>query len=203
VIKGAITLAEDRTVERTFNSNGGDLLSTYQGVKSFRITYTTIRFFPRNIENFFENLVMIDLWKVNLEEISSRDLKPFANLIRLSLSGNKITILEENLFEHNKNLEVIELADNRISKIYSVFNELQNLKSLDFSNNPCHSAKVEYDQSLTLITVKEINEKCGDKEVNPCESIELEVEKLKKENAELKKQNAKLKRENSKCKKVG
>jgi len=58
--------------------------------------------------------------------------------MQLWLYGNNLEILEENLFEFNPNLELIELGSNKIAHIDpKVFDNLIKLKSLNLVSNKC------------------------------------------------------------------
>jgi Leucine-rich repeat (LRR) protein len=62
------------------------------------------------------------------------------NIRIISLAGNHFEVIDENLFENNKNLENIWLNDNKIKAISSeMFNNMTSLEDVDFRNNTCHS----------------------------------------------------------------
>ncbi|XP_070493049.1 putative leucine-rich repeat-containing protein DDB_G0290503 [Chironomus tepperi] len=97
-----------------------------------------IHFFPRGLNKIFKNLKGIYIYFTGLKEIHQSDLKHFLNLKVLSLSGNSLEILENDLFEFNPDLEDIYLYSNKISHIDpNVFDKLTKLKTLYLSSNAC------------------------------------------------------------------
>jgi hypothetical protein len=98
----------------------------------------TCKQFPRNLENYFPNLEMIVMEGANLMAIQKFNLQPFAKLRFLYLPRNSITTLENNLFEANINLEIINIDSNRIKAIgFQVLKPLTNLKQISLLNNGC------------------------------------------------------------------
>lgn len=94
--------------------------------------------FPRNIGQFFPNLVAIGLWGNQLSSISSADLEFLPDLKLLSVRKNKIEGLHKNLFQSVPKLEWISFADNLIQSIEdNLLSDLSNLTFVDFQNNSC------------------------------------------------------------------
>lgn len=94
-----------------------------------------LKFFPKNVENFFPNLKIIDLSLNSITSLTNSDLKPHQHLRRLILERNQITVLERNLFDGmslkyiNLDYNNIEHADNDI--------QLPMHSHLSFQNNTC------------------------------------------------------------------
>jgi hypothetical protein len=74
----------------------------------------------------------------NLVAIEKSHLQPFTKLRFLYLPRNVITTLENDLFEANINLEVINIDSNRIKAIgFQLLKPLTNLKQISLLNNDC------------------------------------------------------------------
>lgn len=100
-----------------------------------------INFFPRNLGTIFKNLETIIIQSGNLKEISSADLKPFGEKLKiLNLFGNSIEAIEVDLFAFNLNLRKINLGGNKIKHVdHDSFKMLKALKELKFERNSCYS----------------------------------------------------------------
>jgi Leucine-rich repeat (LRR) protein len=74
-----------------------------------------------------------------LRELSRDDLQQFGeNLREISLSNNKIEVIDGDLFDDTPNVEKITMANNKIGFIESgAFGNLTRLKELSVANNPC------------------------------------------------------------------
>lgn len=119
----------------TININGSQKLTNVQG---FSARDHQIHFLPKNIKAFFPKLEVLELFKTGLKKISSRDMKNLENLKYLSLSHNKIEVLEANLFQYNRGLKTVILNNNKISLIEpTAFKGLVDLKHLQLQNNHC------------------------------------------------------------------
>jgi len=104
----------------------------------FRIYNKTTQYFPRGLENVFENLKVIEISHGHLRDIRRDDLNPFELLEVLYLYSNDIEILEEGLFDNNMNLKFITLSENRIIHIdENAFDNLHQLTDLYLNRNEC------------------------------------------------------------------
>ncbi|KAL7024029.1 hypothetical protein ACKWTF_012878 [Chironomus riparius] len=137
VTSGSIETIRQKCVE----SVSGNHLSGYddQQITSLGISRATTIYMPRGLENYFPELVSIDIYKVGLSEVHQEDLKPYKELKFVSFAENKLRHLEENLFMHNPKLEVILLYRNQIKSVGAVFKNLNNLRSMNFDGNECSS----------------------------------------------------------------
>lgn len=137
-------------------------------VKVFQSDNKEIKFFPRKITKFFENVETVLVNDGNLQEITKHDLEQFgAKLIRLMLSRNRIEVIDADLFEYNKNLETFYIDDNKIKHIEtSAFNELKLLNSIDFGPNPCVPQELNDDlttsHSEVFKLIKIVGKECKD-----------------------------------------
>lgn len=82
----------------------------------------------------------IDLEGCGLQEVTSDDLKPFSNLLQLSLDDNRLKQLPHDLFVHNKKLERIDLGGNWLMHVGpEIFSHLPQLATVYMRHNPCTS----------------------------------------------------------------
>lgn len=93
-------------------------------------------FFPRNIEEFFPNVAVIDFSNNSISSISNQNLIPFPNLRHLGVASNRISSLDSNLFSGLNSLRFILLSDNAINSLDSnLFAGLNSGSFIDLSNN--------------------------------------------------------------------
>jgi hypothetical protein len=93
---------------------------------------------PQGIENFFENLLGLEVWSCQLSTISFEDLRPFPNLIILGLEINQLTSLDGNLFRNTPNLRWLSFQDNKIRNVgVGLLNNLNQLTTVNFLQNYC------------------------------------------------------------------
>ncbi|CAG9810380.1 unnamed protein product [Chironomus riparius] len=98
----------------------------------------TIHYFPTGFDKFFKNIKAIYIYICGLKEIHQSDLKVFPNLVYIYLSGNAIEVIEDGIFDYNKNLEFIGLNEKNIIHIdSSALNELDKLRYFRGLNVPC------------------------------------------------------------------
>lgn len=122
-----------------------------------------LKVFPNGLSKHFnaEKIRFIFFVSAGMKEIHQSDLSGFTKLKTLNLSGNRIAIIEENLFQYNTELEFINLSWNAIKSISPhVFNHLENLSNLDVLHNICISRYAIASRLQVLDLVKEISEKC-------------------------------------------
>lgn len=117
--------------------------ATNNDVKLINIEKQTYNQIPDGIINFFPNLEGFMMQDSNLKNISSADLRPYRRLKYLSLVGNDIQFLENDLFIHTPRIVYINLAWNLLKNIGTdIFESLTFLKSISFFRNPCSTAEV-------------------------------------------------------------
>lgn len=138
-------------------------------------------FFPKNIESYFPNLLIISIDNCGLTEIHQEDLKAFVYLQKVVIRQNLLEEIEENLFVFNKNLKEINLSDNRLKFIDSkVLDGLSSLSEVFLSKNACidSGARNAYDIKEILMKVVEKNCSNGDKKM---ETLRSEVNLIKEQ----------------------
>jgi len=122
--------------------------------------HSNVYYFPRGLEKYFKNFKMIYVG-AHLKEIRQVDLKPFTMLKELHLVGT-IETLEDGLFDYNLDLELIFIAENKISHIGSnVFDKLTKLSSLYLDLNTCINMKAYYDKTGVQDVIRTAKAKCA------------------------------------------
>ncbi|KAG5679654.1 hypothetical protein PVAND_009209 [Polypedilum vanderplanki] len=117
---------------------------TDDDVKYFLIEEANLTYFPKNLGNIFKNLEMIAIYYSELIDITSEDLKPFPKLKYLRIWGNPIEVIREDLFIHNRELQVLALYDNEINHIdRKALSHLNNLRAVLFNRNKCKFGRNE------------------------------------------------------------
>lgn len=105
--------------------------------------------FPRNLEKFFPNLLVIQIWSGKLTSITAADLSPWPNLAFLSLSFNKIETLEGDLFRNNQKLTYISFLGNSIINVgLDLLSNLNELKEVYFSSTRCLNANAATPEAI-------------------------------------------------------
>ena len=129
-------------------------------VESLSILQSNHVHMPHKMDEYFENIVCLDVFRVGLTHIHHEDLQQYPNLKYLSLNENKLKNLDRYLFQYNPELEVIVLYKNQIQFVNQAFYELENLRSLDFTENRCHTGEVKNSVSQTKNLVQQIYNRC-------------------------------------------
>lgn len=84
--------------------------------------------FPRLLGNFLPNLAVLSLSQCRLRKIERKDLMGLRNLKQLMLAGNKISELPGDLFQSTPMLEAVSFYGNRITLIdVNIFAPLKKL----------------------------------------------------------------------------
>lgn len=134
-------------------------------------------YFPSGVENFFPNLSTIAIASTGIKSLKNRDLEKFPKLKILNLKGNQIEELNSNVFELNKNIEKVDLSDNKLKYIGSDI--AKNLKVIDLSNNICINATAKNTLELEELKLKLLascdknNEKLHDAPVGEVATVSL------------------------------
>lgn len=119
----------------TYNHLPGKNYTDFKGVNFMN---QKLNVFPRNIEKFFPNVSRLSIYEGNLKNISSNDLKPFPDLVRLYISNNYIERLPGDLFQYNPKLILIAIDYNNVFYIgFNIVSELKFLEVFSFRKNPC------------------------------------------------------------------
>lgn len=128
-------------------------------VLGLKIENANIQFFPKGLENIFNDLKLIWIEKCNLKEIHQYELTLYSNLEYLFLGHNDIEILEEDLFKFHPNMKAISFWNCKIFHIHpNVFDNLLSLKELWLPKNGCIDMKTNPNSVSAVIG--EVKAKC-------------------------------------------
>lgn len=141
----------------------------------------TLKYFPQGMEKIFNNLKVIDFYRVEMVEVHQSDLKPFPDLVVLYLGHNEIKTLESGLFDHNPKLQVIAFPFNGVKEIaYNIFDNLNHLSKIWLKGNEC--IDTDYNSRHEMSTAKEVvKELCGPVTESITEESELDDNLLEHE----------------------
>lgn len=120
--------------------SSGDHLVGYDndGVRGLNIVGQICNFLPLNMNTTFGHLEAIQVQNSGLQQITKNDLSGFPKLRGLWLRENSLTVLEKDLFIYNRNLEYIQLNDNKIMHIDAdLLNALPNVNVANLAFNYC------------------------------------------------------------------
>ncbi len=107
-----------------------------EDVTSLTITSQNMGFFPKNIDEFFPNILSIELYNNSISSVSNAHLIQFPHLWYVGLSRNRISVLDSNLLSGLDSLKRVNLAVNEITSIESnLFAGLNTGTGIDLSNN--------------------------------------------------------------------
>lgn len=156
-----------------------------KSVNAFLVHNQNCEYFP-NISDFFGNIEGIAIQKSNLRKITKKDLKGFKNLKSISLFGNRLKIIENELFRYNPKLELVSLFNNQLQPIFpSAFDNIINLKILYLNSNPCINQDALQSSDIEKIKC-EIVSKCKvDEQLREFAEIESQSMKFSEENEKL------------------
>lgn len=158
---------------------------TLDNVQGFECENKKTFYFPKNLEKFFKDLIMIDINYGPLKEIHQSDLKPFKKLKCLELFHNEIEVLENGLFDFNPELEMIWLSSNKIFHVDpEIFDKLiGKLSYFSLDTNECISEHAINDTKLVEEILKNVTKLCVnpkiyvDKILTKIERIEVKFQK--------------------------
>ncbi|CRL03190.1 CLUMA_CG016958, isoform A [Clunio marinus] len=98
-------------------------------------------FIPKNIDQFFPNLISLSFIGTGIESLYSSDLKVFPNLTQIDFTNNLIRQLNFHVFDENLALMAINFQSNPLVHIgHGVFDVLNRLVSIN-TVGTCHSIR--------------------------------------------------------------
>lgn len=154
-----ILSAEDAVITSVTGTHFED--KTNDDVVSISFDFKNMTFFPRGLEMFFKDLKAIHVYRGTLKELHQSDFKELSKLIVISIGATQVEVLEEGLFDYNRELQYIFLVYNRISKIEpNVFDHLNKLESLDLQSNVCINKYSMYNKRETKHLIERAKSMC-------------------------------------------
>lgn len=110
---------------------------------------TLLRQIPRDIDKFFNNLIIMHWETKSLEFINANDLKPFPNLKVFAVFESKLVTIDGDLFQHTPHIQLIFFTYNRIEHVgHDLLTGLDKLSEVYFESNPCISASAQTKESI-------------------------------------------------------
>lgn len=104
----------------TITSVDGEV-TKHNDIPGFWVDNEICHYVPKEIAQFFPELRAFGIARSGLQIITSADLEPFPELVRLALFGNKLAYIEHDLFKHNTKLQSVGLKDNNVVLIEAEF----------------------------------------------------------------------------------
>jgi hypothetical protein len=115
--------------------------NTNTNVQGFFVYFNChhIKFIPTNIDEYFPSVIAISIHGCGLEILNGSELNAYKNLQGIQLPNNKIERIPSNLFSQNPQIKSIRLEGNKIKRIgANLFEPLQAyLGDLDLLKNDC------------------------------------------------------------------
>lgn len=120
-----------------------------------------LKHFPRNLLDFFPNLIAIYIGESDISKITSADLKTYTKLKTITIYKSKISSISSDLFEFNTELKLVSFSHNNFLKNIDeyVLNNLKQLKQAHFLSNKCVYFKADNPKEINELK-KKFKEKC-------------------------------------------
>lgn len=134
-----VTEIVDDGIEHVVDMKGNHTELSNKFVQAFSVQEMPgLERIPRNIEEFFSNIVLLLWYAGSLTAITTEDLKPFPDLMVLYVSANKIVSIDANLFEHTPKIQRLQFEENQIQHVgQGALDGLEGLVYANFEANPC------------------------------------------------------------------
>jgi len=134
-------------------------------IRGWKVFSQTMNFIPSGMDNVFTNLKCLWFEKCDLLRVFQSDFRPFTELRGLHLRSNdRLSVLERDLFKHNKKLYYLNLYNNGFLHIDpNTFGCLSCLTSIEFSASTCISVYFA-NEPMDILKQKFIDD-CQDEEL--------------------------------------
>mgnify|MGYP003406801247 FL=1 len=153
-----LSSSDDRTITRVTGTHlEGKTDSDVDDFTSIQI----VTLFPENLQDTFKKASRICIVYAGIKTITKDDLKQFGKqLTHLLLQGNRLEVIDADLFNYNTKLKLVELSDSQIKVVgKGVFHDLRFLSDLNFWNNPCFNGDAHRPRKLKKL-IDDIEEHC-------------------------------------------
>lgn len=111
---------------------------TNSQVKCLYINDQNINTLPDNINNFFPNLIVLDVSRSHLQTITADSLKPFPNLLAFVSSINNVYSIDGDLFKYTPKLRYLAMHYTGLKQVGNgLLDGLNDLTRTDFEGNIC------------------------------------------------------------------
>lgn len=109
---------DTENVDKVTSVVGTHLSGKYHSdISALRIINQNLAYFPVNIEAYFPNLKIMQLYGNSITEVKNSHLAPFPNLVYLNLYTNKITSLDGSLFDGLNSMRYVSFERNNIRHV--------------------------------------------------------------------------------------
>lgn len=154
-IQGTKNLKENITITN-YNES-----ASYDAVKVIEIRSGFSNYVPTGFDKYFDNVEGFSMYKTEVVELSSDELKQFPKLREFWIYFNLLEYLPANLFEHNPALEFIGFEHNKIKVIEpEIFDYIPKLFGFQLRGNKCIDRYVS-EKRLIKLFKREITKKCS------------------------------------------
>jgi Leucine-rich repeat (LRR) protein len=109
---------------------------THANVAALRIINQNLQYFPVNVEAFFPNLRVFQLYGNSISVVKNTHLAPFPNLVYLNLYRNKISTISGNLFDGLNSMQYVSFETNNVGQVGHDL-ALPKAGLVFFDTNPC------------------------------------------------------------------
>lgn len=94
---------------------------------------------PRNIRDFFPNLIAISMNSCGISTLNGDELRPYDTLIWIKISNSRtLSRIPGNLFSSTPNMIHVSFRSNQITQVgRDLLEPLQHIRSADFASNVC------------------------------------------------------------------
>lgn len=148
------TLSEVSTNQRLTAVNGNHLNSNnHSDVESIEfIDCTGSTFIPRNMLNFFPNLIGVRLVNCGILILSGSELNEYGNLSLFAVEGTRLERIPGNFFSSTPLISIVGFADNKLKHVGSkLFIDLTNLSWISFYNNECINQTANTREEISML----------------------------------------------------
>lgn len=129
------------------NGHGGGRM-TNADVQGLAVENQLIGVFPKEIVNFFPNILIISFIGAGFTTLTSTHLQPFPNIVALRVDNNNIEQLNNDMLVHNPKLKTFIFQGNNMKRIGAkLVNRFASLRILRLNDNTCVSGESYNDPS--------------------------------------------------------
>jgi hypothetical protein len=161
IVKNLHTTFNDRSVTEVIGTH--KYSKSNSDVKQVFIKFQNVPYLPLNLGEFFPNLETLYVTKSNVQHLINGDLDGLNKLKIFDVSHNPVEQLGEEFLKGYKTLEKISFYDCHIKKVNrGALDNLPNLKSIFFDQNPCIDLRYESDSHYGSMMDDSIEEAAAD-----------------------------------------
>lgn len=124
-------------------------------LRYFYITHSGVTDIDEDAFGDMHAVEYFSLWNNSIQKLLPRTLAPLINALRINFRNNLLSIIDEDIFLQNTNLEELYLGFNQIDQIHprSFVNLRNSLSMIDLTGNQCvsQSFSLESDQDWTTM----------------------------------------------------